>query len=52
MKAKLLKEQKITSDNIKKLSGDRQKEELEDHLKKLTEEAKFFKDKLKGLEEG
>ena len=50
LKIKLIRENKVVQDNIKKLGGNSQKEELETHMKKMTEEAKFFKNKLKTLE--
>lgn len=50
LKIKLIRENKAVSDNIKKLEGNSQKEGLEEHMKKLTEEAKFYKNKLKDFE--
>lgn len=51
LKHQYIKEQKTLHDNTNKLVNQNQKEELESYLKKITEEAKFFKEKIKNLEE-
>ena len=37
-------------DNIKKLEKDNQKEEIEIFMKKMADESKFYKNKLKDIE--
>ena len=51
LKSKLIKEQKMAQDNTRKLQKDNQKEEHQVHMKKLAEELKFYKEKVKVLEE-
>lgn len=51
LKQQLVKEQKLSQDNMKKLSNNSQKDEIEVFLKKLSEEAKFYKEKVKFLEQ-
>jgi hypothetical protein len=51
LKAKLVKEQRLVQDNIRRLEKHNQKEEIEHHVKKMADEANFFKEQCKVIEQ-
>jgi hypothetical protein len=51
LKQQLVKEQRAAQDTMKKLENNNQRDEIEIYLKKLSEEAKFFKEKVRFLEQ-
>lgn len=51
LKQQLTKEKRIVEENIKRLEKNTEKNEMEVYIKKLTEEAKFYKEKVKVIEE-
>ena len=50
IKLQFLKEQKIVQENMKKLENNNQKEQLELYMRKLTDQAKYTKQKVKLFE--
>ena len=50
LKIKLVRENKVVQDNIKKMEKDNQKEEIQGNMKKMTEESTFLKKRVKDIE--
>lgn len=51
LKQQVAKEQRATQENSRRLSNSHQRDELEVQTKKLAEEAKFYKEKIRFLEQ-